>query len=85
MEEYNEVFICKVFTDTWVPEWIQESVKMDEAKAKLPQNIHVGGTGFFFAHAPELPKEIEQHMPDYHLYDDWIEEEVKKEQIECEV
>ena len=26
----------------------------------------------------DLPDEIEHHMPDYHLYDEWIEDEVRK-------
>lgn len=76
--DYDEVFIAKVFTDTWVPEWISSAVDMDSATTTLPANIHVGGTGFFFAHAPNLPEEIEHHMPDYHLYDNWIEGEVVK-------
>lgn len=78
LQEYDEVFISKVFTDTWVPEWIAKSVDMDSCEVTLPENIHVGGTGFFFAHAPNLPDEIEHHMPDYSLYDKWIENEVKK-------
>ncbi len=78
LEKYDEVFISKVFTDTWVPDWIAECVNMDEVEANLPSNIHVGGTGFFFAHAPNLPDDIEHHMPDYHLYDDWIAGEVEK-------
>ena len=28
---------------------------------------------FSFDKAPGLPEEIEHHMPDYHLYDGWIE------------
>ena len=78
LDEYDEVFISKVFTDTWVPDWIANGVDMDKVEVSLPKNIHVGGTGFFFAHAPNLPDEIEHHMPDYHLYDKWIENEVEK-------
>ena len=78
LEKYDEVFISKVFTDTWVPDWILEKVDMDAGTADLPSNIHVGGTGFFFAHAPNLDDEIEHHMPDYHLYDEWVFNEVKK-------
>ena len=69
---------AKVFTDTWVPKWIQESVNMDTGEANLPENIHVGGTGFFFANAPNLDDEVEHHMPDYNLYNDWIDNEVRK-------
>lgn len=84
LEIYDEVFISKVFTDTWVPEWILEKIDMDTGTADLPPNIHVGGTGFFFAHAPNLDKEIEHHMPDYHLYDDWIKGELKRAKEEYE-
>ncbi len=83
LNDYDEVFIAKVFTDTWVPEWISNNVDMDSCEVNLPQNIHVGGTGFFFAHAPNLEYEIEHCMPDYHLYDEWIEKEVEKKQEEC--
>ena len=38
----------------------------------------MGGTGFYFDAAKPLPEEIEHHMPDYNLYDDWIELEVDK-------
>jgi len=80
-EDYDHVYISKVFTDTWLPEWIQGAVNMDTLEVNLPENIHVGGTGFFFAQAPNLDDEIEHHMPDYHLYDQWIEEEVRKAQL----
>lgn len=78
LEEYDEVYISKVFTDTPVPRWIEEGIDMDNVKTNLPSNIHVGGTGFFFSKAPNLPDEIEHHMPDYHLYDDWINNELVK-------
>ena len=67
LEKYEAVYISKVFTDTPFPENIVETDK-----------IHLGGTGFYFDKAPNLPDEIEHHMPDYHLYDLWIEGEVKK-------
>jgi hypothetical protein len=84
LDVYDEVFISKVFTDTWVPDWIREKVDMDTGVADLPTNIHVGGTGFFFANAPNLDDEIEHHMPDYHLYDAWIEKEVADAKAEYE-
>lgn len=65
--EYDHVFISKVFTDTPIPDWLKET-----------EQIHLGGTGFYFDKAPALPNEIEHHMPDYHLYDQWIEGEVEK-------
>jgi len=84
LEIYDEVYISKVFTDTWVPDWILDNVDMDSVTTTLPSNIHVGGTGFFFAHAPNLQDEIEHHMPDYHLYDEWIEGEVERAKEEHE-
>lgn len=84
LDEFDDVYISKVFTDTWVPDWLRSGVNMDKVTTDLPSNIHVGGTGFFFAKAPNLDDEIEHHMPDYHLYDDWINEEVYKAKIEYE-
>ena len=72
-DEYDHVYVSKVFTDTPVPEWLAE---MDK--------VHIGGTGFFFNKAPNLPDEIEHHMPDYRLYDGWIESEIEKARAECE-
>jgi len=67
LEEYDQVFISKVFTDTPVPEDLIET-----------NRIHIGGTGFYFDKAPALPNEIEHHMPDYTLYDKWIAAEVER-------
>lgn len=61
MTVYDDIYLSKVFTDTVVPDNI---LKLD--------NIHLGGTGFYFDKAPPLSEEIEHFMPDYHLYDDWI-------------
>lgn len=65
-DSFDHIYISKVFTDTPFPDWIKESEK-----------VHIGGTGFYFDKAPNLPDEIEHHMPDYHLYDEWIETEVE--------
>ena len=62
---YDKVFISKVFTDTLI----------DEDILTLP-NVEYGGTGFFYDKAPALPDEIEHYMPDYHLYDDWVNEKL---------
>ena len=42
-DEYDHVFVSKVFTDTPVPEWLRETEK-----------VHIGGTGFFFDKALTL-------------------------------
>jgi hypothetical protein len=59
---FDLVFVAKVFTDTPCPLNV----------AHLPHNVIIGGTGFYFDKAPNLPLVIEHHMPDYHLYDAWI-------------
>lgn len=62
IKNYDKVFISKVFTDTPVPEGVTE----------LPF-VEYGGTGFFYDKAKPLPYEIEHSMPDYHLYDKFVE------------
>lgn len=71
-DDFDHVYISKVFTDTPVPEGLRET-----------ESIHLGGTGFYFDKAPNLPEEIEHHMPDYHLYDEWIAGEVSKAEAEA--
>ena len=66
ISKYDQVYIAKVFTDTIVPLGVIE----------LP-NVTYGGTGFFYDKAKGLPQEIEHSFPDYHLYDQWIEQMVK--------
>ena len=61
LEDFNKVFISKVFTATPIPEDV----------LTLP-NVEYGGTGFFYDKAKPLPYEIEHCKPDYHLYDEWV-------------
>ena len=78
LDSYDKIFISKVFTDTHV----------DEAILALP-NVEYGGTGFFYDKAPKLPDEIEHIMPDYHLYDEWVNEKLnegiedEEDRLEC--
>lgn len=72
IHKYDEVYISKVFTDTRCPDYLYDANWLAKNT-----NIHVGGTGFYFDKAPDLPDEIEHHMPDYHLYDEWIENNIK--------
>lgn len=72
-DEYDHIYVSKVFTDTPVPGWLTETNK-----------VHIGGTGFFFDEAPNLPSEIEHHMPDYRLYDNWLQSQIDKARAECE-
>lgn len=62
IENYDKVFVSKVFSETPVPDGIME----------LP-HVECGGTGFFYDQAPPLPAEIEHIMPDYHLYDEFVQ------------
>lgn len=66
VEKYDKVFISKVFTDTYVPE-----------EVLTLSNIEYGGTGFFYDKAELLPYEVEHSMPDYHLYDEFVEMSLK--------
>ena len=68
-DSFDNIYISKVFTDTVVP----DSIFVDNKK------ILIGGTGFYFDKAPDLPYEIEHHMPDYHLYDEWIAQQMCSE------
>lgn len=67
LDQFDKVYISKVFTDTPVPEGV-----LDLA------NVEYGGTGFFFDQAPDLPYDVEHHMPDYHLYDDFVNAQIEK-------
>lgn len=66
LENFDKVFIAKVFSDTPVPDG-----GLFGNVLNLP-NVTLGGTGFFFDNAPPLPADIEHHLPDYHLYDNWL-------------
>lgn len=67
LKSFDKIFLSKVFTDTPVPEWV----------LKLG-SIECGGTGFFYDKAPPLPHEIEHHMPDYRLYDEWVNKKLSE-------
>lgn len=66
LEFFDKVYISKVFTDTPINESILDL-----------ENVEYGGTGFFYDKAPKLPEEIEHHMPDYHLYDDFVNQQIE--------
>lgn len=79
---YDKVYVSKVFTDTPIPDSIQKMFqKWNKGRQK---KVEFGGTGFFFDKAPNLPDEIEHHMPDYSLYLNWIEGEAEKAKAEAE-
>ena len=68
--DFDEVYMSKVFDFTKVP--------IDVFDKKAYPNLHIGGTGFFWKDSPDLPYEIEHHMPDYHLYDEFIGQEIAR-------
>lgn len=66
LTDYDKVFVSKVFTDTKIPDGVLHH-----------SNVEFGGTGFYFERAPALPDEIEHCMPDYHLYDDFVDSKIQ--------
>ena len=67
IEDYDKIFISKVFTDTKVPDEILNNAK-----------VEYGGTGFFYDNAKPLPYEIEHCKPDYNLYDEFVKIRLEK-------
>lgn len=65
--KYDRIFISKVFTDT----------KIDDNFLQL-DIVEYGGTGFYYDTAPPLAPSIEHIMPDYNLYDIWIEQKLSE-------
>ena len=78
---FDVIYISKVFTDTPVPDYVASLVTESKAQTK----VHIGGTGFYFDKAPNLPDEVEHHMPDYTLYDEWIQTEVDKARAKADL
>lgn len=66
-DKYDLLTMSRVFKFTSIPADIQNMIDAGM--------IHIGGTGFFEVNGPSLPDEIEHHMPDYHLYDDYIQQQ----------
>ena len=64
---YDKVYISKVFTYT----------KINPNILTL-SNVEYGGTGFLPEEKGDLPFEIEHHLPDYHLYDKFVEKEIDR-------
>lgn len=63
---YDQVYVSKVFSYTNFPEEVLRK-----------KNVQYGGSGFFpDGDSPDLPDHIEHHMPDYSLYDSYIQDRV---------
>lgn len=81
INNFDEVYMSCVFDFTNIPldGFGVQHDHPDMAKiAELYPHLHIGGTGFFWKDAPDLPYEIEHHMPDYHLYDEFIGSEIAR-------
>lgn len=69
---YDHIYLAKVFDFTKVP-----------IDVRAFPNLSYGGTGFYFLPYREngphmLPSQIEHHMPDYHLYDHFVQKEIER-------
>lgn len=63
--DFDKVFISKVFTFSKIPDWV---LSLD--------CVSIGGTGFFEDGGPNLPDEIEHHMPYYDLYKEYVDHQL---------
>lgn len=63
--EYDIIAVSRVFKFTKIPGLL--------AKLIDDHLIYYGGTGFFEVNGPTLPDVVEHHMPDYTLYNEYIE------------
>lgn len=82
LNKYDLVTISRVFNFTKIPTCIYKDNKSHEGdphpELYLKKNIKIGGTGFYYEKAPDLDREIEHIMPDYHLYDEYIKMKIIK-------
>ena len=79
LDKYDLVTVSRVFTYTKVPNTIYEDgICLDPKRPELglKDNVKIGGTGFYLENAPDLPDKIEHIMPDYHLYDEYIQKKI---------
>ena len=71
-KNFDLLVMSRVFKFTKIPEIVRDMIR--------GHLIVYGGTGFLddfeddVTKLPNLPSCVEHHMPDYHLYDDYIEE-----------
>ena len=67
LNDFDRIYISKVFTDTPIPDGVLQL-----------NNVCYGGTGFYYDKAPCLSDAIEHQMPDYHLYDAWVNQQLQR-------
>lgn len=80
IQSFDRIYVSKVFTDTAVPNYLQGLTEQGGHGHIGKTEIFIGGTGFYFDKAPNLDDEIEHHMPDYNLYNEWISSEIQRAQ-----
>ena len=88
LDNYDLVSISRVFSFTKVPNCIyKRGVCKDpeHPELSLKKNIKIGGTGFYYEKAPDLPSWIEHIMPDYHLYDNYIQKKLDNGEVQEKV
>lgn len=87
LDTYDKVTISKVFMDTEIPfEPDDKSLKTEDTIDLFYKdnpilnlsNVEYGGTGFYYDRSPKLSVDIEHIMPDYHLYDEWVAQQIEK-------
>ena len=81
INDYDRVYMSCVFDFTNIPlEGFGNNHDHPDMGviSRLYPNLSIGGTGFFWKDADDLPHEIEHHMPDYHLYDEFIGSEIAR-------
>lgn len=87
LDDYDLITISKVFMDTEIPfEPLDKTNKTEDKIAAFyannpilsRSNVMYGGTGFYYDKSPKLDNNIEHIMPDYHLYDHFVEQAIGK-------
>lgn len=79
LDKFDLVLLSRVFSFTKIDNRIFKNNKckdLEHPELSLKSNIKIGGTGFYYEKAPDLPYEIEHHKPDYHLYDNFINKKI---------
>lgn len=80
LNKYDLVMISRVFSFTKIPAVIFKDRKDhsndEHPEQYLKKNIKIGGTGFYYDKAPDLPDEIEHIKPYYDLYKDYIQKKI---------
>lgn len=86
VDKYDKVFISKVFIKTEIPYELEDkTLKKEDTISEFYKDnkflknkkIEYGGTGFYYDKSPKLEYDIEHIMPDYHLYDNWVNKCIK--------